>query len=150
MLAMANTAPVQEEQKNLQGLLDALTDQKTDMDSVAQAASLVKQQQDDDGSQEAEAQFLRHIVRSFWANKQQGDDGNEADVQFLRHIVRSFWANKQQGDDTADAQSFFLGKLLLKALLPHAIQHAKNRFGWALEMEQLGSWMKKFNELEHK
>ena len=55
-------APVQEEQENLQGLLDALTDQKTHMESVAQAANLVKQQQDDHESQEAEAQFFENSV----------------------------------------------------------------------------------------
>ena len=71
MLAMANAAPVQEEQKNLQGLLDALTDQKTHMESIAQAAKLIRQQQDDDdGSQEAEAQFLGHLIKALWVNKQ--------------------------------------------------------------------------------
>ena len=92
MLAMANAAPVQEEQKNLQGLLDALTDQKTNMESVAQAANLVKQQQDDDRSEEAEAQFLGKLLRhavSLWANKQQNYNGNEAEDEFIGRLLKN-------------------------------------------------------------
>ena len=115
MLAMANAAPVQEDQKNLQGLLDALADQKTNMESVAQAANLVKQQQDDDGSQEAEAQFIGGLIKSLWANKQQNYDGSEAEAQLLGKLLRhavSFWANKQQSYDGNEAEAQFIGRLL--------------------------------------
>ena len=131
MLAMVNAAPVQEDQKNLQGLLNILKDQK---ESTARVANLVKQQQDDDGSQEAGAQFFRkllslyankqdgraeaqiigRLIKSFWANKQQDDDnGNQADAQFLGRIIRHFYANKQQDDDNGNqAEAQFLRKLL--------------------------------------
>ena len=112
MLAMANAAPVQEDQKNLQGLLDALADQKTNMESVVQAANLVKQQQDDGGSQEAEAQLLGKLIRCFWANKQQ----NEAQAQLLgslaQHALKSIRANKQQDDNGNEAEAEFIGRLL--------------------------------------
>ena len=126
MLAMVNALPVQEE-KNLQGLLNVLEDQK---ESTAQVANLVKQQQDDDGSQEAGAQFFRkllslyankqdgraeaqiigRLIKSFWANKQQDDDnGNQADAQFHFHI----YANKQQDDDNGNqAEAQFIGRLI--------------------------------------
>ena len=140
MLAMVNAAPVQEDQKNRQGLLDALADKKTNMESVAQVANLVKQQQDDDGSQEAEAQFFGKLARhalSLWANKQQDDDNsNQAEAQFFRKLARhalSFWANKQQDDDNgnqADAQFWgALGRLALKHVAPHAISYFTNRLG---------------------
>ena len=146
MLAMANAAPVQEEQKNLQGLLDALTDQKTHMESVAQAANLVKQQQDDDGSQEAEAQFLRGILKALWANKQQYN-GNEAEAQFIGRFLKNI-ANVQQSypynDDTADAQ---LWGTLFKFLAPYAFRYAKKN----IMVEHL-KWRlnEQINEPEHK
>ena len=125
MLAMANAAPVQEEQKNLQGLLDALTDQKTHMESVAQAANLIKQQQDDDGSQEAEVQFLHHLAKALWANKQQDYNGNEAEAQFIGRLLKNV-ANVQQDDDTADAQ---LWGTAFKLLSPYFFKYAKKTFG---------------------
>ena len=128
-LAMANTAPVQEEQENLQDLLDALTDQKTHMESVAQAASLVKQQQDDDGSQEAETQFFRNLARSLWANKQQDDDdGNQAEAQFFGRLARRFWANKQQDDDGNEANAQFWGRVF-RFVAPRAIRYFRKRLG---------------------
>ena len=171
MLTMVNAAPVQEEQKNLQGLLDALADQKTPMEPVAQAANLIKQQQDDDGSQEAEAQFIGGLLKSLWANKQQNYDGNEAEAQMLGKLLRhaiGFWANKQQSYDGNEAEAQFIGRLLknvanvqqgqyyddtadaqfgwgsiFKLFAPHAIKYLGKKLGWALEMEQLGSWMNK-------
>ena len=128
MLAMANAAPVQEEQKNLQGLLDALTDQKTHMESVVQAANLIKQQQDDDGSQEAEVQLLHHLARALWANKQQDYNGNEAEAQFIGRLLKNV-ANVQQDqfdDDTADAQ---LWGTAFKLLSPYFFKYAKKTFG---------------------
>ena len=128
MLAMANAAPVQEEQKNLQGLLDALTDQKTHMESVAQAAKLIRQQQDDDGNQEAEAQFLGHLIKALWVNKQQDYNGNEAEAQFIGRLLKNV-ADVQQDqydDDTADAQ--FWGSIF-RFLAPHAIKYVRKRLG---------------------
>ena len=125
MLAMVNAAPVQEDKKNLQGLLDVLADQKTNQESTVQAATMnddaslqVLQgllQQDDDGNQ-ADAQFLGKLVKRFlWqANKQQNDDGNQADAQLLGKLFKRFiWqANKQ--DNQAEAQ--FLGRLVKRFL----------------------------------
>ena len=124
MLAMVNAAPVQEDQKNLQGLLDVLADQKINKESIAQVAELVKQQQDDDGSQETEAQFFGKLARhalSLWANKQQDNDsGNQAEAQFFGKLARhalSLWANKQQDDDNGNqAEAQFFGKLARHAL----------------------------------
>ena len=139
MLAMVNAAPVQEDQKNLQGLLDVLADQKTNKESIAQVAELIKQQQDDDGSQETEAQFFGKLARhalSLWANKQQDDDnGNQAEAQFFGKLARhalSLWANKQQddGDDRADAQFWgLLARTVLKHAAPHAISYLGNKLG---------------------
>ena len=131
MLAMVNAAPVEEGKKNLQGLLDALADKKTNMESVAQATNLIKQQQDDDGSLEAEAQFFGKLARhalSLWANEQQEDDdgSQEAEAQFFRKLARhalSFWANKQQDDDNgnqADVQFF-------RKLARHALSFWANK-----------------------
>ena len=147
MLAMVNAVPIQEE-KNLQGLLNVLEDQK---ESTTQVANLVKQQQDDDGSQEAGAQFFRkllslyankqdgraeaqiigRLIKSFWANKQQDDDnGNQADAQFLGRIIRHFYANKQQDDDNADAQFWgALARLGLKYAAPHAVNYLTKKLG---------------------
>ena len=85
-----NAVPVQGNQQNLQGLLDVLTDQKTNKESIAQVAKLVKQQQDND---KAEAQFfgkfLRHAV-SIYVNKQQDDDnGNQAEAQFFGKLLKN-------------------------------------------------------------
>ena len=151
MLAMANAAPVQEDQKNLQGLLDALADQKTNMESVVQAANLVKQQQDNDGSEEAEAQFFGKLLKKFlWtmANKQQNYNGNEAEAQFFGKLLKSLWANKQNYDEN-EAKAQFIGRLLanvqqgtyddtadaqfwgtaLRLLAPHVFKYVKKRYG---------------------
>ena len=130
MLAMVNAAPVQEDQNNLQGLLDILADQKTNKESVAQAAKLVKQQQDDDGSQEAEAQLFGRLLRravSLYANKQQDDNGNLAEAQFfgklLRHAV-SLYANKQQDDDNGNqVEAQLFGRLLKNVARKYAAKY---------------------------
>ena len=144
MLTMVNAAPVQEDQKNLQDLLDILADQKTNKESTAQVAKPFhlqfranKQQDDDDGgSQEAKAQLFHKLVSSFLANKQQGDDDgrNQAEAQFFGHLiqsaVRNSFANKQQDDNDgrnqAEAQLWFtLGSILA----PYAIKFIKDRVG---------------------
>ena len=141
---MVNAAPVQEDQKDLQGLLDILADQKTNKESTAQVTKPFhlhvranKQQDDDDGrSQEAEAQLFRKLISSFLANKQQDDDDgrSQAEAQFFGHLiqgaVRNSFANKQQDDNDgrsqAEAQFWFtLGSILA----PHAIKFIKDRVG---------------------
>ena len=121
MLAMVNAAPAsvqEDQQKNLQGLLDILADQKTNKESVAQAAELVKKQQDMDvdGSMQ---DLLKSLVKS-----QQVDD-NSADAQFnwhsfARDVLKSahtHWANEQQNGDGSQAEEQLLSKKILKSLL---------------------------------
>ena len=123
MLAMVNAVPVQED-KNLQGLLDVLANQKTNKDSAVQAV--------DENQPEAEAQVLHKILKFLWANKQQDDDGNQAEAQFL-HKILSLYANKQQDNDNgdqADAQFWgALGRLAIKHLAPHAINYLGEKLG---------------------
>ena len=99
------------------------------MESVAQAANLIKRQQDDDyGSQEAEAQFLGHLIKALWVNKQQDYNGNEAEAQFIGRLLKNV-ADVQQdqyNDDTADAQ--FWGSIF-RFLAPHAIKFVRKRIG---------------------
>ena len=136
MLAMANAAPLQEQQKNnLQSLLDSLSDQT---ETRKEFKANVQQDDDyiDDNGSQAEAQFLHHIIKTFWANKQNDDQnqvnkqqydddsGSQAETQFLHHIVRALWANKQNDDQDqineqqyddyngSQAETQFLGRLL--------------------------------------
>ena len=121
MLAMVNAAPVQEDQKNLQGLLDVLADQKNNKESIAQVAN----------KDQAEAQIVGAIARRvlrYWANKQQDDDENQPEAQHSFH----FYANKQQddGDDIAEAQLWgALLKTAGSALAPYAISYLKDKLG---------------------
>ena len=135
MVAMVHAAPVQEEQKNLQGLLDVLANQKT---TQADSNNIVKQQQlggDDDGSMpelqgllkslanaqqdddySANAQkFNWHrffkgvlgVAHRSYANQQQDGDRSQAEAQFLR----SLWATQQQDGDRSQAEAQFLRSL---------------------------------------
>ena len=110
MLAMVNAAPVQEDQKNLQGLLNILADQKTNKESTAQVANLVKLQQDDGRSQEAESRFIGKVIKHLlWANNQQDDDGRnqEAEAQLWRFV-------KGLAKQYAKKNSWFLGQYAAK------------------------------------
>ena len=156
MLTMVNAAPVQEEQKNLQGLLDVLANKRN---TEADSNGIVKQQQQDgdddgtmqelqgflkslqqDGDKSANAQFLHHFVkgaigaiRHFWATQQQDGD-KSANAQFLHHFVkgaigaiRHFWATQQQnGDDDGTMQEL---QGLLKSLQRDGDANAQ-RFNW--------------------
>ena len=109
MLAMANAAPVQEQQKNnLQSLLNSLSDQ-----TETRKEFISKVQQDDDmNGSEVETQFHRKIrkiangvkkvadfisflTHLYKANGQQYDDNGSLTSDQLF----SFWANQQDMDD---------------------------------------------------
>ena len=90
--------------------------------------------------------LIKDAVRHFYANKQQDDDDGrgQAEAQFLKAIKRlaknyvqskyGIWANMQQSEDVADAQLWgTLGKLALRyiapAVAPRAINYIKDKLG---------------------
>ena len=100
-------------------MLDVLADQKTNKESIAQAAN----------ENQAEAQILGMIARGIlrrWANKQQDDNGSQVETQHSFH----FYANKQQdnGDDIAEAQLWgAVARGLFKLAGPALASYGLNR-----------------------